>query len=342
MSRVIVFDLDNHATGEFNARVNRGYFLYGHPGVDGAGGTTVKIPKSVALKPWLQLGRMIMVLHPKLPAWAGMIDSPWTANLPVEMTVYNGEYLFSLRTPEFPLSFTGSAAGLVQQMIALANQQEQTYLSIGKMSGQKTSREETLDQRTFWAQLVPLLERSGHEMVIRPEIGADRRLHLYADVGVDLGDDINYMLEDGGKYPNMSIVSAKVDGKIINRVKGVSSGTSGSQLETDVFEDELSQAQYRTRNTVLNYRDITQLSTLEDYTRVSLAGSKRPYLDMRVKAMDVGETFRSLAPGNRIWVRSSNVYLPGGVAGWRGQMRILAMAVDEDANAVVMNLRGEV
>jgi hypothetical protein len=341
VSRVIVFDLSNQSVGEFDANCDRGWMLYGNPGVDGAGQTAITIPDSVAVQKWLQLGRLILIQRPPLPAWAGVIDTPWKVTLPVQLTLYNAEFLFSLRSPEAPARFTGSVAEIVKQMIRIVNDQEQTYLTLGNVSGETTSREETLDQRSLWDQLVPMLERTGHELVLRPERGADNRLVLYADVGVDLGDDTGFLLDDGGPGKNMRVVGGQINGKIINRVKGVSGqSTSDSQLATDVLENQASQDTYRTRSSIISFRDITQLSALAEYTKVYLAAAKDPYIDLTVEIMDVGNTFANMKPGNRLVAHSSHVYLPGGVLGWRGNVRILAMAYDEDQNTILARLRG--
>lgn len=341
MSRIVVYDLNNYSVGEFTATCNRGWIVYGNPGVSAAGETTVIIPDDAAAQNWLQLGRMVLVQHPKLPAWAGVIDTPWKATLPVEVTLYNAEYVFSLRSPEQARGVAGSVPLIVGEMIRLMNEQEQMYLLVGNVSGDTRRHEEVLDQRTIWNQLVPLLERSGFEMVLRPERGAGKQLQIYADVGQVLGADTGYLLQDSGQGKNMTVVDARVSEKIINRVMGVSGqSTTEDQLQTGVFEDEDSQGLYRTRSESVQFQNIVQLSTLEAYTRSYLASAKQPYLDLTIDAMDIGETFRQLRPGNRLLLRSSNLYLPGGVRGWSGNVRVLAMVYDEEQNTVQMKVRG--
>lgn len=341
MSRIVVYDLNNYGVGEFTATCNRGWMVYGNPGVSGAGATTVIIPDDVAAQSWLQVGRMVLVQHPKLPAWAGVIDTPWKANLSVELTLYNAEYLFSLRSPETAKGFSGAIPFIVGEMIRLMNEQEQMYLSVGNVSGDTTRHEEVLDQRTMWDQLVPMLERSGFEMVLRPERNAGKQLQIYADVGQVLGADTAFLLQDNEQGKNMRVIDARVDGRIINRVKGTSGqSTSEDQLQTQVFENHDSQGRYRTRSEILQFQNIIQLSTLETYTQAYLSAAKQPYLDLTLDVMDVGDTFRHLRPGNRLLLRSSNVYLPGGVRGWSGTVRVLAMAYDEEQNTVQMKVQG--
>src|SRR3990172_4038938 len=341
LSRIVVFDLNNYGVGEFAATCNRGWMVYGNPGVSGAGETSVIVPDDVAAQNWLQLGRMVLVQHPKLPAWAGVIDTPWKATLPVEVTLYNAEYLFSLRSPEQAKGFAGSVPFIVSEMMRLMNEQEQMYLSLGNASGDTTIHKETLDQRTMWDQLVPLLERSGFEMILRPERGPGQQLQIYVDVGQSLGTDTGFLLQDSEQGKNMTVVDASVSERIVNRVMGVSGqSTTEEQLQTQVFEEQASQNIYRTRSEIVQFQNIVQLSTLEAYTQAYLASAQEPYLDLTLACMDVGDTFLHRRPGSRLLLRSSNVYLPGGVRGWTGSVRVLAMVYDEDQNVVQTKVRG--
>lgn len=340
MSRIRVCDLNNQIVGEFTAECNRGWMIYGNPGADGSMQTTVRVPDSVAAQKWLQLGRMVIIERPPLPTWAGVIDTPWTVTLPMELTLYGAEYLFSLRTPETSGLLTGSVSSIVNSMIGVMNEQENLYLSLGKNTDDRVSRDEPLDQRTVWDQLIPLLERTGHEMVLRPERDADNRLVLFADVGVNLGDNTGFLLDDGERG-NMTVKDAKLVGKVINRVKGVSGqSTADDQLQSDVMQDAASEKTYRTRSEIISFQDVTQVTMLNDYTKTYLNALKNPFIDLTVDIKDIGNAFANLRPGNTLVAHSSRVYLPGGVHGWRGNVRILAMAYDETQNTVNARIRG--
>ncbi len=341
MSRVVVFDLNNKAVGEFDAQVNRGWMVYGNPGVDGGGQTTIDIPDSVAEQKWMQLGCMVLVQNPPLPAWAGVIDTPWQATSPVQVTVYNSEYLFKLRAPESSTTLTGSVSGILSQIIAAMNTQEPLYLSLGRITDDRITRAHPIDQRTYWDQVIPLLENSGHEMILRPARDASNRLVIFADVGVNLGDDTGFLLDDGGPGKNMSVTDARVDGKIINRVRGVSGdSTADDQLQTEVIEDQASQDVYRTRSEIEQFRDITEQTTLENYTRTVLAVNKAPYIELAIEIQNKGDAFLNVKPGNRVIVHAHDVRLPGGAKGWRGTGRILVPVYDETKDVILAKVRG--
>lgn len=341
MSKIMFFDLDNRAVGHVTAICNRGWQVYGNTGVSSSGLTTITLPKEAIENKWIQLGRLVLVQATGLPDWIGVVDTPWKATLPAQITLYSVEYLFSLRSPETAIRWIGTIASLIKELIRQANEQENLFLSLGEVTGAQTEFEEPIDQRKMWDQIVPLLERTGYEMDIRAERGADKRLYLYADVGQNLGIDTGFLLHDSEIGKNMKPTGARVGGEIHNRVKGTSGQSNAEdQLETEVLENEDSQGLYRTRSVVTNFRSITQLSQLTEYAQTELDAESYPYIEIEMEIYDVGETFANVRHGNRLLFTSSNLFLPGGVRSWSGTVRILAMAYDEARNVILARARG--
>ena len=54
----------------------------------------------------------------------------------------------------------------------------------------------------------------------------------------------------------------------------------------------------------------------------------------------MGDTFLNLRVGNSYQVRATRLILPGGVKGWSGRARIMAMTYNESRNTVGMTLVG--
>lgn len=334
MSRILVFGSDNRRAGEVDGICSRGWSVEGARSVTGGGSTSVKLSTSLAANAILQLGRMVLVDHPRLDQWAGMIDTPWAALAPISVTLYNASYIFKLRAPDQPLVLKGTTYDIVSQIIGLMNEQEETYLRIGDDSPDSNYREFTLDQRQFWDQLTALLQSSGREMFVRPEINGDQ-LFLMVDVKERIGEDTGFLLHDG-QNANMRVREAKVDGQIWNRVIGIGTQRT-SRIVTDAQLDAISIAQYRLRSRIERSQAAT-LENLQESTRIALQNDAQPHITLRADALDVGETFEALHPGNGVIVHTSRVVLPGGVRGWRGSARILQMALNEDDNTVGMTL----
>lgn len=330
MSRIIIFGLDGSSAGELQANCSRGWAINA--------GDEAKVRLTAPVPSFLDFGRMALVEHPQLPAWAGMIDTPWTASVPCEMKLYSAGYLLSIRTPDVPLFLKGTAAEIAAQLLEKANAQEDTGIRMGETEDEDRDREENFDLRPFWEQLVALAKRAGMEMRVRAGRDGNNRLALSLDMKKKLGVATGFLLHDG-EGANIEVVKAEVDGQIFNRVTGfgdqsgkVSRVTYGPALDED------SASRWRLRSTNQQFAGVTVASTLERNTLTALAVSKQPYLKLSVNALDVGETFQHLDLGNTVVVHTSRIQLPGGAQGWTGEMRMTALDFDEDKNAVGMLL----
>ena len=87
MSRMVVFNLDRSSAGEIHTPVSRNW------AINAGGQAQVAISAADAANSWLQFGRLALVEHATLPAWCGMVDTPWGAIAPVSLTMYNAGYL---------------------------------------------------------------------------------------------------------------------------------------------------------------------------------------------------------------------------------------------------------
>lgn len=334
MSRMVVFGVDGYSLGEVHANVNRTWAIN-----EGSQATAVLAVSQV--KEYLEFGRTVLIEHDRLPNWAGVIDTPWTAKPPITMTMYSAEYLLSLRTLDYGVQFQGQPAFIASKLLELANAQEDMHLVLGEMEN-AVQRIEVFAQRPIWEQLITVVKNAAMEMQVRSEKDSQKRLNLYLDIKNRLGVDTGFALHDGAGG-NMEITDAKVDGQIWNRIIGLASkSTNKSRLLTEFpFRDEASIQRYRLRSIAVQSPDVESITQLNENTKNSLNASKDPSFTLTVNALDVGDTFNYLRLGNGVNIHAANVWLPGGIHGWRGVMRIKAMAYDESANKVAMTLVGE-
>lgn len=344
MSRVVVFNYSSDSLGEFKALASRGWQIAGLTRTNGGGSMALTLPKSSASRSFMNLGNMVLIEHPTLPAWAGMIDLPWTARPPAKVTVYNAEYLLTLRYPDAPTALTGSVSSIAQELISQANAQEDLYLRPGDMTqaeGKLLSF--AVDQRNMWDNLNNLVSSTGMEMIFRSYRNPDdRKLYIYVDIGTQLGYYTDALLHDGDGG-NMIVQNAEINGQIINRVVGTGSqsGTS-NRLYTMPFSDAISANKYRTRGQVIQFRDVIEQSILDDQTKIYLEAMKRPIIKLNILIFDRdnGRTFSLLRLGNSYIVHASKLLLPSGKKAWRNIGRTLAMAYNENDNTVGMTVEG--
>jgi hypothetical protein len=331
----VVFDLNHRAVGEFSAIVNRGYMMYGNPSVSGEASTQIVIPNNVARKPWLNFGRPILIEGGGLPAWMGIIDPPWKADTPVSLTAYSGEYLLSLRVPDvIKLPVNGSSEQIIKELIAQANSQADMFIRLGDASqSDGATRQETITQKKVWEQIRAYCERTETELVLRPVREGDR-LNLYIDIGAQ-GTDTGMLLHDG-ENANMRITNATVIGDLTNRLTGISSqSTTSSRLATEPYLNDETVDLYRLRSDVAQFRDISEITTLQKHTERELDWLSRPRLqitaDIIIKDANLA---RNMRLGNTFMVHASKILLPGGRQGWRGTMRVPKFFFTESTNTV--------
>jgi hypothetical protein len=322
--------------GEVHANCPRGW------AVNDGSSTKVNLPAAALerLGSVLEMGRMVMVEHPRLPAWAGMIDTPWTATLPAQMTLYDMQYLLHIRSLDNVVTLKGTTAQIVEQMVAAANLQEDLFLRMGNVDS-GPERTEKFDQRTVWEQMVDLVKRAGLEMQFRPARDAANKLVIWIDIKKRLGVYTGFLLHDG-KSKNLEVTGATVDGEIWNRVIGLSStGATGAALQTAARIEAESVKRYRLRSQVVQFPNVKDINLLTSNAKVALAASAYPHLNLKVNILDQGDTFQHLGLGNEYMVHAAQVYLPGGVRGWRGLGRLTAMAYDEENNKMAASLIGD-
>lgn len=333
MSRIIVFDRDGRSLGEVHADVTRGW------GINAGSEVTFSLSAEEALADWLQFGRMVLITHAELPAWCGMVDVPWGALAPVQVTAYSVESLLGIRTLDQEITLTGNTAALVKRLIELANTQEDLRLRAGVMDGDE-SRTEVFDQTPIWDQMIEMVTRAGMELMFRPERDAAGNLVVYVDLKQQLGAETGIAIFDG-RDGNMRITAAQVTGDIINRIIGINDqATAASRLTTPALIDSDSIERYRMRSRVVQYAGVTSLSELKAKATNDLERVSEPVLQMTVSVRDAAGTFKHLRLGNVLTVHASRAILPGGREGWRGKARITAMVYNEAANQVEMELEG--
>lgn len=331
MSRAIVFDLNNQAVGEFPVTANRGYVLYGNPAVSGEPSIKITIPENVATQPWLQFGRLVLVQGNNMPAWAGVIDPPWQAQPPVTLTLYSAEYLFSLRVPDVVnLPIAAGAVDVIRTMIALANEQMELFVRLGETSQvDNVARQEVITQKKLWEQIRAFAERSGTELVLRPERDGEH-LIVNVDIGVQ-GRETGMLLQDG---ENIQITGAEVIGTLTNRLTGMSSqSTTASRITTEPFLAEELAGLYRLRSDVVQFRNLSDKGTLEKHTQRELEYVSRPRLQITGNiVLADAELANNVRVGNWFVVHAPKLLLPGGRRGWRGRMRIPKFFYNEKGN----------
>jgi hypothetical protein len=208
---------------------------------------------------------------------------------------------------------------------------------LGDVDGEDIARIETLDQRSFWEQLTALVARARKEMFLRPVV-EDGTLIIYVDIKDRIGVDTGFLLHDDDTHgkANIQVVGAVVDGKITNRLIGIGSQSARTgRLQSDPQSTQESIDIFRMRSGVVQYQNVVDETTLLKNTQNAVAFTSWPRLIFTLNILDVEKTFENTRPGNSFILHvANNLYLPGGIQGWRGIARLMAMAYDEASETV--------
>jgi hypothetical protein len=340
MSRIVVFDRDFRSVGEFQGIVNRAWTMSGASKTMGGSTTTVQIAADDAVNEWLQFGRMVLIEHESLPRWAGMIDTPWIATLPVSCTLYSPEYLPSLRFSEQQLTVSGSFETVLQEIIDLINKDEDMRIRLGTMGDLPSGDQQlTIKQQSLWQTLNDFGAREAVEFAFRAERDENNLLTIYIDADLKLGAETGLYLHDG-PGANIQIIDAKIESKIINRIVGIGAqSTNQARIQTAPYFDADSIEIYGLRGTVKQFSSLTLQSSLEAATQSLLKYGKEYYLRINLAVID-STLFDSMRLGNSYYVHAANIILPGGIRGWSGQMRSKVISYDEKQNVVLTTMDG--
>lgn len=334
MSRILVFDQAGNSLGEIHGNCKRGW------AINGGGSATVNLARSEAINPWLQIGCLLYVEHPNLPAWAGVVDTPWKATMPVQLTAYDISYLMHLRSSESPLTIRGTTGIIAAKLIELTNYLGDMRIRAGRIDAEDFSRDEKFEVKTYWEMLLDLVKRNQYEMVARSEIDADRKLTAYLDINPVAGEDVPLVLADG-QGGNMQITAANVDGEIWNRVQAMTDESTFTSRSKSLVEDADSISDYGLRNTTKTFAGIHSQTALDEAAKNSMGDLKTPNISITANILDINAAFKWIRPGNRVHVRATRLVLPGGRQGWTGIMRINSMSFDEAKHQVGVGMTGE-
>lgn len=335
MSRILVFDKENKQAGEVHAVVTRGW------AISDGGSSQFVLANDEALKPWVQLGRMIWIDgDDKVPNWAGVIDTPWSMVSPVTVTAYDVPYLLSRRCPYKIDVQEGDTRKLALRFLELNTQLGDDWIREGEIASGDASRRLEITTGTLWDQLKAMVTNAGMELSFRSEKTADKRLVHYLDIKRMFGVISQVVLQDG-EGGNMQVQGAALDGEFYNSVIGFNnSSTSSSRMYTEVMRDQDSIDLFGLRNKAVQFATNSQ-SELDQYVKNYLTANGRPKVKITVGVRDVEGLFAQIRLGNMLTVRATNLVLPGGRSGWSGQARVGAMTYNEATNQLALTLEGE-
>ncbi len=340
MSRIVVYGLDNLPVGEFTGIVNRSW------AINDANSTTVTVSgNDIAEKPFIQMGRVVVIYHDKLPEWVGVIDAPISCLYKASLALYSIEYLLSLRMPLDKWSWTSNKTdNVIAYMIKLVNDQQDTYFRPGVFNPyiNDTYNVGSFSADNYWNQIKGYAKSRHYEIFTRVARVNSQLIYYLDTYAYGLyGTDCTEILLHDGDGGNVELKDISVSEAPINLLKYyVGTSIESASYVSNIYKDDRSVSDYRLRSSLMQTDSITSISALNNFAIAALAKYKVPKVTTTLNILDVGDILSFIKLGNTFSIRITNCVFPGGKTGYRGRGRIEMMTYNELTNNVTVSFGG--
>lgn len=291
----------------------------------------------------LQYGNFVLVEHlptrdefgtarGTLPPWVGFITPPqeWDFGV-LTVTAYSAENLLAFR----PMPYTGinaSAGGAFLKIILYANSLGGFQIIPGSIYDDN-KRLSVQFRLSGYEEALNLSKISGQDWDVSAVLQSPgRTLGLTANWYSQRGVLVNRLFSEGS-VGNMRLPKLYEQGMIANVIYGYNTASSTGTRYSSVKSDANSISDYGMFGVNNNFSADSQAAV--DAASINLLNSSsRPKITLDLTALDNGQTFGGLAPGN-IWnVSLKSVGFLGSGIGFEGSVRILGMEYNDDINEV--------
>jgi len=328
MSKIQIFDRGGFKLTEIVADADRSWLIneYGHCEF------TLPVIDANCRKRFLQFGNLILIEHPKLPKWGGVIDVPrkWGNNL-VTITAYTAEYLFKFRDTTYG-GAQRTPGEIYRNTIRKINVsgdirvKEGTIWDGGKANGTEVKRDNAYDF------IKNELDKAEVEWCLIPQLDAGGRLYFDANLYEKLGDPKAYELKEGVNI-ELNEDTLTEDGVIANHIFGIGTGATWNERPKYDAVDLTSENDYGWRDEKLKVEHNT-VGKVEEESNKELNKRKNPEKNFDLSVLDYGLAWLNLALGNELPVHLSVCGFNGDKLGTDAKIRIKGMAYLENKGVV--------
>jgi hypothetical protein len=279
---------------------------------------------------FLELGNLLLILHPSLPAWIGVIDKPrlWS-NGTVSVRAYEIMKIMQWRRTPENTKLTGTAGAIAQTLVAIGNTEGDMRIRLSVISGDGTPREETMGD-SAWVHLQRVRARANNDIVV-----------TYSLTGGRLTAHAQWLAKAGtGEKPLVALVQNKnleagdllsEDGDFYNDLLGKSDASSaGAQITSRVI-DTVSINQFGLRQGKKIFYGNRVQGTLDANTAREVKVNGRPRRNASQVALDIGDTFKSLRLGAVLRSRLTAAGFMGDRPAFAANVRIFGMRYTDGA-----------
>jgi hypothetical protein len=335
MSRVRIFDKSGAAIAEPGVDVWRSWRLNAY----GRASFTLPANHPAARPEILAFGNYLLVEHDTLPTWGGVIDTPrrW-GKMTVQVNACSAERILEWRRGPHLLLARNTPGGLFRRILQAANQQGDTRISEGEIFSGGTARDETLSLFNLYGEICRLAADYGNDWEIEAQINSAGRLSFLANWYARRGLRRDLALQEGVNIELSGLIlreGAPDGGDIVNDLLGYGSGIKWENRYHYQRTDEESISQYGLRQGRRQFPE-NEPAVIQAATRQHLRLAAQPRNLFHFHALDVGETFANLRPGDSLPLRLYSAgFLDGGV-GTQTRVRVNAMEYTDARPALAL------
>ncbi len=321
MSRIQIFGHDGYALTDVIANADRSWSLSKY----GRCEFTIPVISDKCRRRYLEYGNFVLIQHPSLPAWGGMIDPPRTwGNNKVTVTAYTAEYILNYRRVGFD-TLKVTEGGLFAHAIDIANKVDDSRIFKAAPideSGVATTyelREEIMytylrNKLTYEWHFVPVLDNG--------------RLLFEASLYEKFVNIKDFNLKDGYNIERSDDTLTE-DGKIYTAYLGLGKGSSWGNRYQYKTEDTEASGRYGYREGLAEV-DSRDVATIEETANKELKKNKKAQDSFDLSAIDKDGTFKQLDLGNVLHASMSVCGFTGDKVGKSADVRITGMTYLEN------------
>ena len=281
----------------------------------------------------LSPGNIVLIQHPTLPAWVGVIDLPieWDEG-EVKVTIWQAEKLLQQRSTQVDVNLKNSAGNMFLKILAEANKSVALYggteIVTGNVYTGSTTYEETLGDQAF-KHIQDVAQKSNEDFDVTYQLSPSENLiTLYGNWYKNKGTTMNQSLKQGLniKYGN-PILQWNPD--IQNVITGLGDTTGKGTRNKAIEFNNASCVAYGARSYNNVVTGVTGVSAIDNSTIKLLEKNGTGVYVFNPTVINVGNIFSSLAIGNVLPVNLTHAGFYGNGLGFSQNMKITSMTYDD-------------
>lgn len=293
-----------------------------------------------APEPFLRFGNLVLVQHPKLPDFVGIITQRQWGKGIIAITARGAMWALKKSVSPFSDKTIGTNGALFKKILSAHNTQCDWKIQSGDIFLGGVSKEEVIEPTNMLKEAQRAAKRANARFDITAEIDERNRLTLFGNWReIAIGAPVMRLVEgENLEDPGDMALNETIE-ETANHVNGLTNAGSSVSRTTASVVDAESEAMYGPMYYAESYTNVTQTDAVQKNAQAKLAQIKDPAALPKMTALDVEETFYQLKIGAVVECQLiRHGFDANGYIGFNGLCRIVAMRYMEKTNKILLTL----